>query len=175
MNLVKYVRPVESRVRAQRMDVDGSMVVDSKTLGTSITYRLTTRNVSKSGMLLSWNNDSHVPFIVNTLIEMTIDPGARWLSQPVPCLGKVVRREEGGSAGASFGIRIIQIDNSDLEAWEACVGSLERDAEHLTSDEEFANPEKNGPRERFAAQPEDIEESALATEFLLPAKTPKIG
>jgi len=149
MNLAKYVRPGESRVRAQRMDVDNSLVVDSKTLGTTITYRLTTRNVSKSGLLLSWNNDSHVPFIVNTLIEMTIDPGSRWLTNPVPCLGKVVRREEGGKQGARFGIRIIQIDNEDLENWETCVGNLERTAEQFTSADDFSQADKEGPRERL--------------------------
>ena len=159
MNLVKYVRPGESRVRSPRTGVDNSLVVDSKTLGTSINYRLTTKNVSKSGLLLSWNNDSHVPFIVNTLIEMTIDPGSRWLSRPVPCLGKVVRREEIGAAGANFGIRIVQIDNSDLEAWEACIISLEKDAEHLTSSEDF-NPEPaDNARERYRANQGEAPES----------------
>lgn len=142
MNLVKYVRPVETRIRAPRMEVDQALVVDSKTLGTTISYRLTTMNVSKSGLLLQWTNESHVPFIVNTLIELTIDPGRRWLPQPVPCLGKVVRREEVGVEGARFGVRIVQIDNADLEAWEGCIKALEKEAGHLTEQKSEAKSDE---------------------------------
>ena len=160
MSVVKYVRPEESRVRAPRMDINSSLVVDSKTLGTSINYRLTTKNVSKSGLLLSWGNETHVPFIVNTLIEMTIDPGGRWLTSPVPCLGKVVRREEEGPQGASFGIRIIQIDNSDLEAWEKCVLNLEKEAKQFTSKDEFNTEDATSTNSRFDSEIEAQLESS---------------
>ena len=129
----RVVHPGEARVRAPRVALEESIVVESKTLGTNVSYRLTTHNVSKSGLLLHWSNDSRLPFIINTLIEMTIDPGAVVLKQPVNCLGKIVRKE--GSVPTEFGVRIVQIDNSDLEAWESCVSVLERDAKHLVTEE----------------------------------------
>ncbi|MGL1622445.1 hypothetical protein ACSTG8_23680, partial [Vibrio parahaemolyticus] len=84
---------------------------------------LFTEDVSRSGILLVWERDSRVPFIVNTLIEMTIDPQGACLGKPVTCLGKVVRREATGEAhghGTRLGVHIVQIDTTDLNAWEGC-------------------------------------------------------
>ncbi len=136
----RVVHPAEARVRAPRVSLDGNIVVESKTLGTNVSYRLTTDNVSKSGLLLHWSNDSRLPFIINTLIEMTIDPGATILKQPVNCLGKIVRKE--GAVPTQFGVRIVQIDNSDLEVWEACVSLLERDARHLVTEDPAEHDEQ---------------------------------
>ena len=76
-----------------------------------------------------------MPFIVNTLLEITIDPKGNCLDKPVSCLGKVVRRDhdevdgkDGGSemSALRLGIQIVQIDNSDLAQWEGCLTQLER-------------------------------------------------
>jgi len=148
-NAARIVRPAESRVRAPRVTLATDLTVDAKTLGTNTTYRLSSGNVSKSGLLLQWHNDSRVPFIVNTLVEMTIDPGTGFLRQPVNCLGKIVRREGAMDGPSSFGVRIIQIDNADLEVWETCVGVLERDARHLVSESiGDMDVDENGPEER---------------------------
>jgi hypothetical protein len=115
-------------VRAPRVPLD--LKVQSRTIGTNVAYSLSTEDVSRSGLLLVWQHDEKVPFIVNTLLELTIDPHGRCLGKPVSCLGKVVRREKedtvDGDAGTKLGIQIVQIDKSDLSVWEGCLGELEK-------------------------------------------------
>jgi hypothetical protein len=127
MSLARLIRPTVTRVRAPRVFVD--LEVESRTIGTQAAYKMSTLDVSRSGLLLSWERDSKMPFNVNTIIEMTIDPGATWLQTPVACLGKVVRREQHGAEGqmsTQLGIQIVQIDNTDLSTWEGCLSELER-------------------------------------------------
>jgi len=115
-------------VRAPRVPLD--LKVHSRTIGSSVAYNLTTADVSRSGLLLVWQHDEKVPFIVNTLLELTIDPLGRCLEKPVSCLGKVVRREDDGSdrgdSGTKLGVQIVQIDKSDQHVWEGCLGELEK-------------------------------------------------
>jgi PilZ domain len=115
-------------VRAPRVPLD--LKVHSRTIGTNVAYSLTTADVSRSGLLLVWQHDEKVPFIVNTLLELTIDPLGRCLEKPVSCLGKVVRREEDsavqGDTGTKLGVQIVQIDKSDQNIWEGCLGELEK-------------------------------------------------
>jgi hypothetical protein len=127
-NLSRLVRPSKLRVRAPRVPID--LEVTSKTIGTSANYSFYTEDISRSGLLLVWEKDAKMPFIVNTLLELTIDPGSSCLEKPVNCLGKVVRREatdaEGKGHGARLGIQIVQMDNSNLNDWEACLSQLEK-------------------------------------------------
>jgi hypothetical protein len=124
----RLVRPSAVRVRAPRVPID--LEVESRTIGTTAAYSFATEDISRSGLLLVWERDARMPFIVNTLLEMTIDPKGSCLSNPVTCLGKVVRREgnaaEGQGNSARLGVQIVQIDNSDLVAWESCISELER-------------------------------------------------
>lgn len=129
----RYVRPNKQRVRAPRVPLD--LEVESRTIGTHASYCLYTEDISRSGLLLVWDRDVKVPFNINTLLELTIDPGSNCLDRPVSCLGKVVRREpeavDGqlsglGAHSARLGVQIVQIDNTDLEAWEGCLAQLER-------------------------------------------------
>jgi len=127
-NLSRLVRPSKLRVRAPRVPID--LEVSSKTIGTDANYSFYTEDVSRSGLLLVWEKDAKMPFNVNTLLEMTIDPGSSCLEKPVSCLGKVVRREstepDGKGHGTRLGIQIVQMDNSDLSNWEQCVSQLEK-------------------------------------------------
>lgn len=124
----RLVRPSKMRVRAPRVPMD--LQVESKTIGTSAAYKFSTEDISRSGLLLVWDRDVKMPFIVNTLLELTIDPAGSCLSRPVSCLGKVVRRESGTEDGsghtARLGIQIVQIDHTDLNAWEGCLTELEK-------------------------------------------------
>lgn len=124
----RLVRPANLRVRAPRVPID--LVVESKTIGTPFAYALATEDVSRSGLLLVWDRDIKVPFNVNTLLELKIDPKGSCLDRPVSCLGKVVRRETGSHGdktySARLGIQIVQIDNGDLASWEGCLSQLER-------------------------------------------------
>jgi hypothetical protein len=125
-NLMRLVRPNKLAVRAPRVSID--LVVESKTLGTSAAYSMSTEDVSRSGLLLVWERESKMPFIVNTLIEMTIDPKGSCLSKPVTCLGKVVRKDaqDGSSQSTRFGIQIVQMDPGDIQNWEGCLSELEK-------------------------------------------------
>lgn len=124
----RLVRPSQLRVRAPRVPMD--LQVESRTIGTAAAYCFETEDISRSGMLLVWDRDVKMPFIVNTLLEMTIDPAGSCLGHPVSCLGKVVRRDAGDDESkghsARLGIQIVQIDNSDLMAWEGCLTELEK-------------------------------------------------
>ncbi len=124
----RLVRPSSMRVRAPRVPVD--LMVESRTIGTNASYKFTTIDISRSGLLLSWQRDTKMPFIVNTLLELTIDPKGDCLDKPVACLGKVVRREANDEDDTgktmTLGIQIVQIDNTDLAQWEGCLSQLER-------------------------------------------------
>ncbi len=122
----RLIRPAKLRVRAPRVPLD--LKVTSKTIGTSALYSFYTEDISRSGLLLVHENGSKVPFIVSTIIEMTIDPQGSCLDKPVSCLGKVVRREnpEGDGASDRLGIQIVQIDHTDLSTWEGCLSQLEK-------------------------------------------------
>jgi hypothetical protein len=120
-------RMADAKSRAPRYEVGKELVVSSKTIGTSVAYNLNTENISRSGMLLTWEHNSPVPFIENTILELTIDPQTNVLDTPVSCLGKVVRkiqRSETGEPQIQFGVRIVQIDGTDLDKWESCIDDL---------------------------------------------------
>ncbi len=127
-------RKHDTRVRATRYDVAGALKVTSKTIGTAITYKLELNNVSRTGLLLHWDHQRHVPFIENTIIEMTIDPNSFWLKEPLSCLGKVVRRIDQRNNRIYFGVHIVQIDNNDLLAWENCIGEISKKANVVEDD-----------------------------------------
>jgi hypothetical protein len=126
----RLVRPNKLRVRAPRVPFD--LKVDSKTIGTAFSYQLYTEDISRSGLLLVWDRDSVMPFNINTILELTIDPKGDYLGKPLSCLGKVVRRdieaesEQNGPLATRLGVQIVQIDKSDLNAWENCLSQLER-------------------------------------------------
>jgi len=127
----RLVTPSKLRIRAPRVPID--LKVQSKTIGTSASYQFYTEDISRSGLLLVWDRDAKMPFNVNTLLEMTIDPEGNCLSKPVICLGKVVRRDiEKPEAAESYpgptrlGVQIVQIDKTDLNAWEGCLSQLEK-------------------------------------------------
>jgi hypothetical protein len=142
-------RATEARNRAPRFDAPENLIVTGKTIGTSVAYQMSTENISRSGMLLSWEHKAPVPFIENTILELTIDPHSKVLDLPVSCLGRVVRKVEqtdDGQRHVKFGIRIVQIDNSDLDSWENCIFNLSsRDvpvnaiASAMLGDEEVAD------------------------------------
>ncbi len=139
----RAARGTDSRARAPRFEVTDAVQVQSRTIGTDVSYSLSTKNVSRSGLLLTWEQNSRVPFIENTIIEMTIDPNCQLLHEPVHCLGKVVRRVQrpmmGGNAAntAEFGVRIVQIDNRDLDVWESCIDELTRSSDGVVMEEKL--------------------------------------
>lgn len=132
MTMQRLGRSSDARLRAPRFESDGDdLLVESKTIGTDVTYKLMTGNFSRSGLLLEWQHQSKMPFIVNTILELKIDPKGSVLDAPVLCLGKVVRRKEVGKdqigfLGTQIGVQIIQMDTDDLTLWEKCLALVEK-------------------------------------------------
>ena len=111
---------------------DTPIKVDSRTLGTSINYHLSTADLSRTGMKLTMGNYKQVPFGINTLLEMTIDPSAEIFAAPVHCLGKIVRKEKGGNKTDEYGVQIVQLDGQDAADWDVCISALERKSNKTT-------------------------------------------
>jgi hypothetical protein len=71
---------------------------------------------------------------VNTILEMKIDTRCKMFREPVTCLGKIVRLEsegmpdEDGRRMRRYGIAIVQMEGSNMEAWDKVVAQMERDA-----------------------------------------------
>ena len=104
--------------------------VESRTLGTNAAYNFSTKNVSRSGLLLVWDRAvAFMPFIENTLLELVIDPAGDHLVAPVNCLGKVIRKDSRQLKNKRIdviGVQIVQIDSSDMELWDKCLAELEK-------------------------------------------------
>lgn len=113
----------DTRVRAPRYAAHQSVVVETRTLGTLLSYSLPMRNLSRSGMLVAWQRMSPLPYQVNTLLELNISSEKSVFSQPVACIGKVVRMARTGPE--EFGIEIVQIEGQDAATWEAAVAMYE--------------------------------------------------
>jgi len=126
VSFTRMFRPLQPGVRARRIDVGERVSVETKTLGTAMSFVLGMENLSRSGLLLSKGRNYKVPFQLNTLVEITVDPEQKVFERPVNALAKVVRFGEASPGQqASFGLRIIQIDTKDNEIWEKCVAGLE--------------------------------------------------
>ena len=110
-----------SRVFRPYNRFDERFDVQANTFGVPFPYNLTSINVSKSGLLTG--SKRILPFRLNTLIELTIDPTSSKLSSPVHCIGKVVRfaSEERGDAHVYqmlVGIEINEGLDEHFSEWE---------------------------------------------------------
>ncbi len=123
----------KNRVRASRFDLDGRLRVNSKTIGSNLSFDLSPENISKTGMLLTWNSTVKTPFSEKTIVDLTVDPEAKLFRRPLKCLGKVVRKfEQNGQE--SFGIRIVQMELEDVSLWESALRFLgNQDGEALAA------------------------------------------
>lgn len=102
----------------------------AKTFGFPLSYHMTSINVSKSGILTGTHK--FVPFQINTLLELTVDPEGSKM-EPFECIGKVVRlaeedRPEQDSFPMLYGICMQDIAEDKLAAWESY---LEEVADHV--------------------------------------------
>ena len=142
-----------ARTVAPRVSSD-ELIVDSNTIGADLHFTLRSKNLSKSGLLLSWEGNVKVPFVENTLLEMRVDVEGAYLNAPLECLGKVVRRvDEPGSPAASFGVKIVQIDGEDLGRWEGAIKELEEKANKFINTSLFDEVEKKEKPVKIYRQP----------------------
>ncbi len=116
-----------TQVRAARINMGNKpLKVDSRTLGTTLNYHLATADLSRTGMKLTMGNYKRVPFNINTLLELTIDPEAEFFDAPVQCMGKVVRRDDVGNKTEEYGVHIVHFENDDGDEWAQSIAKLER-------------------------------------------------
>ena len=126
MSTPRLARPLDGKERAPRIVPQQGLqvLVDSNTLGVPQGYRLPVENLSLSGLLLTRGSYRHVPYQINTLIELAIDPEGGLLDRPIHCLGKVVRLTTESGHRREFGIQIIHMDSKDQTVWEKGLAAL---------------------------------------------------
>lgn len=120
-------RPIESKIRAKRVSVGTGVTAETRTIGAPLAFLLTLENVSQTGLLLSASGKGRIPYQINTLIELTLDPNASRIGRPIHLLGRVVRTAsaQAEEAGRQFGVQIVQIDSRDNAHWDRFVGLFE--------------------------------------------------
>ena len=123
--LTRVIRNEKPGFRAKRLGVNDGVVVTSKTIGTTISYNLSTENLSRTGMLLHLGRNRRVPYLINTILELTVDAGSEVFERPVSCLGKIVRVDTTDPGQPRYGVHIVQIDGRDLDVWEKGVVEME--------------------------------------------------
>ncbi len=102
-----------------------NIVVDSKTLGTSLSYRMRTHAANKSRLVLSMGKSQKIPFIENTLLELTIDTESSWLDRPVQCIAKVLTRDDASDPHhAQFDVKIVQMEPTLMQKWYRSIEDL---------------------------------------------------
>lgn len=125
MSALRHFEPI----RFARFYSDPTILVHAKTFGTVGFYSLQSVNVSRSGMLIGSGKDRFVPFLENTLLEITLVPGGHWLFQPVHCLAKVVRvgerTDRRGNAQTCFGLKFIEFQDEGQNIWDKTVRNIE--------------------------------------------------
>ena len=115
----------ESKSRAPRIAAGRTIIVQSRTIGAPMAYTLGTANLSRTGLLMTVGGARRLPFLVNTLLELTVDPRAAVFRQPVNCLAKIVRVDHRGD-DFHYGVQIVQMEAGDQSTWEQQLAALEQ-------------------------------------------------
>ena len=129
----KYINSstTSGRIQNARFEIKPSITVSAKTFGTRVSHDCVTVNVSRSGVLLTAGGPARIPFIQNTLLELTLKKDDNWLTEPVHCIAKVVRCREALGRNREvvrqFGIKIIEMNPHDEKVWESALHSIEDD------------------------------------------------
>lgn len=142
MSIDNHIRSALPKVAAPRYRIASSkpdsdtdspnpLMIESRTLGVPVNFRLASHNISRSGILLENHSNKKVPYNVNTLLELIIDPDMNWLQKPVACVAKVIRLNRSPLGREQYGIKIVQMDDSDNQVWDKCFKNLELNARHL--------------------------------------------
>lgn len=110
------------KIQSTRYETDPTINCEVSTFGSSTFSRLSTVDISKSGMLLEVQG-GNAPFIQNTLLEIRMLDKGGWLDQSLQCLGKVVRsyheHQLGGSGKGTkfFGVRLVELESKGASIW----------------------------------------------------------
>lgn len=117
---------------ATRMSPPEDLRVIARTMGTPSCFELQVSNLSRSGMLLEWDQQKfRLPFRENTLIELEVQTQFRGQPRKINCLAKIVRRNTSGEA-MHYGIRMIHHDEQEHLNWLSMIASLEKNTDQPT-------------------------------------------
>lgn len=116
----------DGRNRPERKTVKSPSYLQSKTIGTSLSYPLKILNVSDSGMKLLWDNEHQLPFMENTLIELSLPIKLRkdMPEYEMNYLAKVVRMTDGDNDQQVFGVKLIFLEPQSHQMWKEAVSYL---------------------------------------------------
>ena len=123
---LKELEAIQDRlqIRSERLEALSDFFVNVRTFGSMDEYKLRIDNVSKSGMKVLTQEGEGAPFSINTVVEMVIDPNKKWLDRSLPCIGKMMRREE-HTDFIEFGLRFVENTDSFNHYWGLWVDKLE--------------------------------------------------
>ena len=115
-----------AQFRNARFGKGPMLTIIAQTFGTAYRYQFRTRDISRSGMLMVSERDCVVPFLSNTLLEITIDPDCEWLKTPLNCIAKVIRRgtdadTRGRGGRAIFGVHFIELGDETQRMWRSLI------------------------------------------------------
>lgn len=112
--------------RPQRKSVTTPHYLRSKTIGTSISYPMQILDVSENGMKLRGEAEQNLPFMENTLIEVSLPVrlGENLPEQVIQTLAKVVRLEDDDRAAKDYGIKLIFLEPGCHQLWKEAVTYL---------------------------------------------------
>lgn len=117
---------VDSKTRANRLVPQGPCIVQAKTIGTTLAFNLPLENFSRTGLLLSSGPYQRLPFQVNTICELTVDPQNTTFEQPLTLLAKIVRLKKEGGKTSHFGLQLLPLEVKDSYQWHKNIDALER-------------------------------------------------
>ena len=130
---IKFER-TGNNLQYARFILNPKIYVESKTFGSSDTYMLEGVDISRTGMLLCspkpWGS---IPFIENTLLEIKLDMGKRYCSQPLTPLGKVVRKFTEGMAeelSRYYAVRFVDFSPAEQASWADMMTLIESASEN---------------------------------------------
>lgn len=135
-------RHVAGKAIAPRFEVAGEIGVQVSTLGSTEPFDFSVVDISSSGFLLATELGDEVPFHLNALLDITVDPSGGVLAGGIRCMGKLVRvveptRAGGDSAGTPglFAVTIVQIDDDQQDRLDDYLKRLESHSRWETIEE----------------------------------------
>jgi c-di-GMP-binding flagellar brake protein YcgR len=121
----------QEKRKFERLRVRVAATVVARSLGSGVTYKFTTQDISAGGVFIS-GEKAEYPFEERTLLEI-------WLhlspDQSLSFLGKIVHHKSGG-----FGIKIVQIEDGDTKLLSTFIADFVRKNPSATSPGEDWEP-----------------------------------
>ena len=116
---------LDSKVRANRIVPQTPCYVETKTIGTTLAFNLPLENFSRTGLLLSSGPYQRVPFQVNTICELKVDPQGTNFEQPLTLLAKIVRLKKEVGKASQYGFQLLPLEIKDTIQWQKNMDVLE--------------------------------------------------